>query len=158
MNQDTNQEILNELRKLRRQSQLSVYLSLLALAVLAAYVAFLRPQLVRSTGVRDILAKQSPAVAQDAPSGVWPSIEAALDRGDNKGALSIARGFVARQPNYHYAHATLGSVLMATGDFTNAETAYQRAVELLPVEENEKMLTAIRKRLARERATPAQRK
>lgn len=40
MNDDINQEILAELRKLRRQSQVSVYMSLLALAVLAAYVAF----------------------------------------------------------------------------------------------------------------------
>ena len=101
MSEDINQEILAELRKLRRQSQLSVYMSLLALAVLAAYVAFLRPQIVRSTTVRDILAKQSPAVAQDAPSGVWPSIEAALDRGDNKSALSIARGFVYATTKRH---------------------------------------------------------
>lgn len=87
---------------------------------------------------------------------MWSSIELALDRGDNKSALSIARGCVTRQPNYHYAYATLGSVFVAIGDFTNAESAYMRSVELLPVEENEKILTAIRKRLARERAAPAQ--
>ena len=158
MNEDINQEILNELRKLRRQSQISVYMSLLALAVLAGYFAFLRPQLYRTSAVREILATQRPAATPEAPAAVWSSIESALDRGDNKSALSIARGYVARQPGYHYAHATLGSVYVATGDLTNAEVAYCRAVELYPIEEHEKPLAAIRKRLARERAGQGQSK
>lgn len=102
--------------------------------------------------MRDILATQQQGEAPPAQASAWAGIESALDRGENQRALSIARGFAARQPNFHYSHACLGSVYVAAGDFTNAETAYSRAVELYPSEENEKALAAIRKRLARERA------
>ena len=70
--------------------------------------------------------------------------------------LSLAQSFVARLPNYHYTHACLGGVYVAMNDFTNAEAAYVRAVELYPAEEHEKALAAVRKRLARERGTQAQ--
>ena len=149
MNEDINQEILHELRRLRRSSQCSVYLCLLAFGVLAAYVAFVRPQLPRSRFARDVDAyqrtQQLPADSGDA----WTDIQAVLDRGDNQKALSLAKAFVTRQPSYHYSHATLGSVYVAMNDFTNAEAAYVRAVELYPAEEHEKALAAIRKRLAR---------
>src|SRR6266540_3734068 len=146
MNGDINQEILNELRRLRRLSQWSVYLCLLVLGVFAAYITFFRPQLLRSRSARDSQAT------------VWSSIEAALDRCDNQRALSIAQSFVQRQPGYHYAHAILGSVYVAMSDFTNAEAAYVRAFELYPTAEHEKALAAIRQRLARERAKEAQAK
>jgi cytochrome c-type biogenesis protein CcmH/NrfG len=156
MNEDINQEILQELRRLRRSSQWSVYLCLLAFCVLAAYFVLFRPQLVRSRFAHDLdayqRAQQPPADSSDA----WTGIQAALDRGDNQRALSLAKSFVARQPAYHYSHATLGSVYVAMNDFTNAEAAYTRAVDLYPVEEHEKALGAIRKRLARERGAQAQ--
>lgn len=155
MNEDTNQEMLQELRRLRRASQWSVYLCLLALAGLAAYFAFVRPQSGRSRFARDVDAYQrapEPAESGDA----WTEIQPVLDRGDNQKALALARSFVTRQPSYHYSHAILGSVYVAMNDFTNAEAAYARAVELYPAEEHEKALVAIRKRLVRERSTPAQ--
>jgi len=149
MNEDINQEILSELRRLRRSSQWSVYMCVLAFAVLAAYFAFVRPQLGRSRFARDVDAYQR-AQQPSADSGdVWTDIQAVLDRGDNQKALALAKSFVTRQPSYHYSHATLGSVYVAMNDFTNAESAYARAVELYPVEEHEKALAAIRKRLAR---------
>lgn len=155
MNEDINQDILQELRRLRRSSQWSVYLCLLAFAALAAYFAFVRPQLTRSRFAHDADAyrrtQQQPADSGDA----WSDIMAAVDRGDNQTALSLAKSFVARQPTYHYSSATLGSVYVAMNDFTNAEAAYARAVELYPVEEHEKALAAIRKRLARERGAQA---
>ncbi len=158
MNGDINQEILNELRRLRRLSQWSVYLCLLVLGVFAAYITFFRPQLLRSRSARDAQATVRQGSAPDSQETVWSSIEAALDRGDNQRALSIAQSFVQRQPGYHYAHAILGSVYVAMSDFTNAEAAYVRAFELYPTAEHEKALAAIRQRLARERAKEAQAK
>lgn len=158
MNEDINREILNELRKLRRWSQGSVYLGLLALGVLAAYIAFYRPQLLRSRSAHDPQATLRQGSAQESQETVWSSIETALDRGDNQRALSIAQSFVQRQPGYHYAHAILGSVYVAMSDFTNAEAAYVRAFELYPAAEHEKALAAIRQRLTRERAKEAQAK
>jgi cytochrome c-type biogenesis protein CcmH/NrfG len=141
MNEDVNQEILKELRRLRRSQEWSVYVVLLALAVLAAYLAFVRPHLF-------------PSRSANQAQSVWTKVTAALDRGDNENALSIAKDFVARQPRYDYAHALLGSVYVAVGDFTNAEAAYARAVQLYPDEANEKALTVVRKRLAGDQANP----
>jgi tetratricopeptide (TPR) repeat protein len=150
MNDDINQEILNELRRLRRSSQWSVYLCLLAFGVLAAYFVFIRPQLGRSRFARDVDSYQRVQQPSVENGDAWTDIQAALDRGDNQKALSLAKSFVARQSGYHYSHATLGSVYVAMNDFTNAEAAYARAVELYPVEEHEKALAAIRKRLAKD--------
>jgi Flp pilus assembly protein TadD len=143
------------LRKLRRSSQWSVYLGLLAFGVLAAFFVFARPQLLRSRFAREVEAyqrMQQPVGAAADTSDPWVQIQAALDRGDNREALSVAQSFVARVPGYHYSHACLGTVYIAMGDFTNAETAVARAVELYPCEEHEKALAAIRKRLARDKA------
>ena len=149
MNEDINQEILRELRRLRRSSQWSVYLCLLALGLLAAYFAFIRPQLVRSRFARDVDGYQRTQQPFANSGDPWADVRTALDRGDNQKALSLAKSLVARQPDDHYSHATLGSVHVAMNDFTNAEVPYARAVELYPVEDNEKALAAIRKRLAR---------
>jgi cytochrome c-type biogenesis protein CcmH/NrfG len=110
----------------------------------------------RSRSARDVDAYQRSQHASADSGDAWTDIQAALDRGDNQKALSLAKRFVARQPGYHYSHATLGSVYVAMNDFTNAESAYVRAVDLYPVEEHEKALAAIRKRLARERGAQAQ--
>ncbi len=149
MNEEINQEILIELRRMRRINQFAAYFMILFVAAGIAYAAWLHHERDRSRQAYD----RSRSSEQTPP---WQSIEVALDRGENTKALSIAQSFVARQPGYHYSHATLGSVYVAMGDFTNAEAAYARAVELYPSEENEKVLAAIRKGLARDRAVKSQ--
>jgi cytochrome c-type biogenesis protein CcmH/NrfG len=62
--------------------------------------------------------------------------------------MSMAQEGAARQPNYYYGHAYLGSIYLAMDDLTNAEAEYLRAYELFPNEANEKNLTAVRKRIA----------
>ncbi|HEU0009587.1 MAG TPA: hypothetical protein VFT34_07215 [Verrucomicrobiae bacterium] len=158
MNEDTNQEILKELRSLRRHSQFSAYVGVLIVAVGIGYVSWLRweRQSAWRANYQTRTAPPPQNAVKDTQEGVWPSIDAALDRGDNQKALSIAQNFVARQPGYYYSHASLGNVYLAMNDFTNAETAYLRAVQLYPAEEYEKALTAIRKRLARDRGSEAQ--
>ena len=156
MNEDINREILTELRSLRRLAQWSVWLSVLAFAVLAVYFGFGRQQLLRSRFAREVDASHRAPQPTADTGDAWTDIQASLDRGDNQKALSVAQRFVTRQPSYHYSHASLGSVYVAMNDFTNAEAAYARAVELYPVEEHEKALVAIRKRLARERANQTQ--
>ena len=151
MNEDINQKILSELRSLRRLAQWSVWLSALAFVVLAVYFSFARSQLLRSRFAREVDASQR-AVQPTADTGdAWSDIQAALDRGDTQKALFLAKGFVARVPSYHYPHACLTTVYVAMNDFTNAEAACIRAVELYPCEEHEKALAAIRKRLVKER-------
>ena len=158
MNEDTNQEILSELRSLRRSTQVSAFLAIIVLALGIGYVTWLRLEQKRASQARyqSRSATPSQSAAQDTQEGVWTSIDAALDRGDNQKALSIAQSFVARQPGYYYSHASLGNVYLAMNDFTNAEAAYLHAVQLYPAEEYEKALAAIRKRLARDRGSEAQ--
>ena len=157
MNDDLNKEILSELRRLRCLVQTSVWLSVLAFAVLVVYFVYARPQILRSRSVRAVDGYQQRAEQpSDDTSDPWTGIQAALDHGEYQKALSLAQQFIARQSNYHYSHATLGSVYVAMNDFTNAEAAYLRAVELYPAEEHEKALAAIRKRLARDAAPTSQ--
>ena len=146
MNEDINQEILSELRRMRRSSEVAVYFAIVFVVAGVGYVAWLRHERERSSQAY----YQSRSSAQ---TSAWQGTESALDRGDNAKALSIAQSFAARQPAYHYAHACLGSVYVAMGDFTNAEAAYARAVELYPDENHKKALAAIRKGLAGQRAT-----
>jgi|ERR1043166_6529800 cytochrome c-type biogenesis protein CcmH/NrfG len=155
MNDEINQEILNELRSLRRHSQVAFYISLLFMAVAIGGVTWLRLERFWR-GYSQPRSAAPSGISAQAQETAWPGIAAALDQGDNQKALALAQSFVARQPGYHYAHATLGSVYVAMGNFTNAEAAYLRAIELYPDEENEKALAAIRKRLARERGTQVQ--
>ncbi len=57
---------------------------------------------------------------------------------------------LAKYPQDYYGHEYLGNIYLALGDSARAEQEYARAYELLPSENNEKMLTAIRKRRANE--------
>ena len=151
MNQDINAEILAELRSIRRHTQYESCFMIVAALVLIAYMTWSAMERRRTWQG----ASQPAAQRQNSsPQEVWPNVDAALDQGENKKALSIAQEFVARQPQYYYSHATLGTVYVAIGDYTNAEAAYARAVELYPDEHNEKALIAIRKRLARAVAAP----
>jgi len=77
----------------------------------------------------------------------WSKVRAAEDQEDFQKALSVAKGLVARQPDYAYGHNFLGYIYMAMGDVTNAETEYSRACALFPSDEYQKDLAAVRKRL-----------
>jgi Flp pilus assembly protein TadD len=126
-----------------------------ALAALAAYFAFVRPQLLRSRAARDVQSHYTqPSSAAAAEVGdAWSQIQAYLDRGEYSTALSMARAMTNRAATDPFAYACLGRVYLAMGDITNAEALAVRAYELYPIDENEKALAAIRKRIARERDT-----
>jgi tetratricopeptide (TPR) repeat protein len=127
MSEDINQEILAELRKLKR-----VFYLILVFIIVGAVPAF----------YQDL----SRGFSQAAPS--WERVRTAMGRQDFPAALSMAEALVASQPNYYYGHAYLGAIYLATGDVKNAEAQYSRAHELFPSEENEKDLAAVRKRVA----------
>lgn len=151
MNEDVNAEILAELRSLRRHSQYGSYASFLFVLVAVAFLSWW--VLERQRG--GALASRPKPASTFSSGEVWSRVSDALDEGDNEKAVSIAKDFVTRRPNYWYAHDTLGATYVAMGDFTNAEPAYARAVELYPDEETEKTLAAIRRRLANDRARGA---
>ena len=124
MSENNNQDLLIELRKLKR-----VFYVILVLIILGSVPAFY-------AGFTRGLSK----------ADSWDQVTAAMKRQDFSGALSMAQALVARQPNYYYGHAYLGTIYLAMGDLTNAEAQYSRAYELFPNEENDKDLAAVRKR------------
>ena len=126
MSEDINQEILAELRKLKR-----VFYVILVFIILGALPAFYAGFTRGYSQVNS-----------------WDRVRTAMSRQDFPAALSMAQALVARQPDYYYGHAYLGAIYLAMGDVTNAETQYSRAYELFPNEESQKDLAAVRKRLA----------
>ena len=126
MNEDINQEIVVELRKLKRV----VYL-ILVFIIVGSVPAFY-------AGLTRGLSK----------ADSWDQITTAMRRQDFPKALSMGQALVASQPNYYYGHAYLGAIYLAMGDVTNAETQYSRAYELFPNEESDKDLAAVRRRKA----------
>ena len=132
MSEDLNQEILAELRKLKR-----VFYLILAFIVVGSMPAFY------SAFTRGSLAPDS-----------WDRVPKAMGRQDFPAALSMAQALAARQPGYYYAHAYLGAIYLAVGDVANSEAQYSRAYELFPNEESEKDLAAVRKRLAAAHTQP----
>jgi Flp pilus assembly protein TadD len=151
MNEDVSAEILAELRSLRRLSQYGAYSSFFFVLVA---VAFLSWWVLDGQRGRALTSQPKPASTFSSDK-VWSQISAALDEGDNGKAIAIANDFVTRRPNYYYAHEILGTTYIEMSDFTNAESAYVRAVELYPNEATEKTLAAIRKRLANDRTRGA---
>ena len=58
---------------------------------------------------------------------------------------------IHKYPDDYYGYTYLGYIYLATGDVQNAETSYRTACELLPTEENERILAAIEKRIMRQK-------
>src|SRR6266849_5874914 len=132
MSEDLNQEILAELRKLKRVFYLIVIL-IVVVSMPAFYSAFTRGSM--------------------APDS-WDRVTKAMSRQDFPAALSMAQALAARQPDYYYGHGYLGAIYLAMGDVTNSEAQYSRAYELFPNEESEKDSAAVRKRLAAAHTQP----
>jgi tetratricopeptide (TPR) repeat protein len=124
MSEDINQEILVELRKLKR-----VFYLILVIIVVGSAPAFY------AEFTRGLSKANS-----------WDQVTTAMRRQDFQKALSMGQALVASQPNYYYGHAYLGAIYLAMGDVTNAEAHYSRAYELFPNEESDKDLAAVRKR------------
>ena len=125
MSDDINQEILAELRKVRRMFYLTLAFVIIG-ALPTFYQGFSRGR------------------SQATPS--WQRVTTAMQRQEFSTAMSMAQTLVASQPNYYYGHAYLGAIYLAMGDVKNAEAHYSRAYELFPNEESEKDLSAVRKR------------
>ena len=125
MSEDINQEILKELQKSRRSNQ--VLMAVIAIVLLLVSVSHQKPA---------------------EPDHSWTAVQTAVKQLDYSRALTMAQANVARQPSDYYGHSYLGFIYLAMGDVTNSEAEYSRAYQLFPSEDNEKSLSAVRKRLA----------
>lgn len=124
MSEDTNQDILAELRKLKR-----IFYAMLVVLILMAIPPFYY------------------GFTQDSPNS-WDRVTTLMRRQNFPAALSEAQSLVRQQPDYPYGHAWLGAIYLAMNDLTNSEAEYSRAYQLFPSDEYEKDLAAVRKRMA----------
>jgi cytochrome c-type biogenesis protein CcmH/NrfG len=138
MNDDVNLRILSELRLLRQSSNFA----LVVCAVLVVGVAIYLPLRYGS------LSSRQPAQTQ---TDSWEAVRTAIDHIDYDKASAIAERILKRYPNDYYGYSYLGSIALAADRIEEAERHFARAYELLPSEENEKMLRAVRKRIESER-------
>lgn len=130
MSDDTNLAILTELRKLKR-----IFYAMLVVFILACITLFIVGPTHDS-------------------SDSWERVTTAMRHQNFLAALSMAQALVRQQPDYYYGHAYLGAVYLAMDDVTNAEAQYSKAYQLFPNEENEKDLSAVRKRMGAKPAMP----
>ena len=125
MSEDINQEILKELQKSRRSSQMLLGFIGIVLLIVS-------------------YSRQKPSE----PTHSWSAVQTAIQQLDYPKALSLAQANVALLPSDYYGHSYLGIIYLAMGDITNSEAEYFRAYQLFPSEDNDKNLAAVRKRLA----------
>ncbi len=128
MNEELNQQLLQELRKLRRLVQIALCACILLFAFTVAMSTSRKLSQVDS----------------------WTAVRAALDQGDYEKASNITQRLIVKRPNDYDGYTYLGYIALATGDLKSAETNYARAYALLPSEENEKTLNAVRLRAKKE--------
>ncbi len=138
MNEDVKQ-ILAELRKLRQINQAASIISVVALLTVVAFYGWYRTHTYPSWSTPGRNQVDS-----------WQAVRSAMDHFEYERAADIAQRIVQKTPNDYYGYAYLGNIALAAGKVTEAEKYYVRADELLPNEQNEKTLAAIRTRLTRE--------
>ncbi len=126
MDSDINQQILDELRKLRKANQLGMMIALGLSVALCAWI-----------------------YSREADNP-WRDVSLAMRQSDYQKALKVAEKLATEHPSDYYAHEYLGNIYLALGDAVHAEAEYSRAYGLLPSEDMQKKLDAVRKRLGNE--------
>jgi cytochrome c-type biogenesis protein CcmH/NrfG len=130
MENDTNQQILAELRSMRKWNQWGIIVTLLLL-VGACIFAYVKAQHRASTDP-------------------WAQVRAAINQENLPKALDLAQKKVAQRPNDYYGYWYLGSIYFCMDNVKKAESEYARAYELYPSNDLEIILKTVRKRLKNE--------
>ena len=125
MENNINQEILEELRKLRKMSQWTSIIAVLGLVAVCVW----------------LFVRVPPRQANP-----WSDISAAIHRYDYQTALKLTQELAAAHTDDYYPHYYLGYIYFTMGDLARAEAEYSRAYELWPSEEMQKKVEAVRKR------------
>jgi cytochrome c-type biogenesis protein CcmH/NrfG len=137
VSEDTNQEILAELRKLTQINQRAYYLLIVIVIAVAATIFF-----EKKTHQQD----------------PWKNVNLAWDQQDYSEALSLAQNILSKDTNNAWGHEYLGNIYFRMGDITNAEAAYKQAYQLYPSKTYEDNIQTIEKRIAMEHSEQSQSK
>ena len=150
MNDDIGQQILAELREQTRrtiQANRSALILLLFIAIAVGAYAYVKIRLNSHP-------RQTRQQHEEQPL-CWQAVDSAMERLDYDKALSLAQRITAANPDYYYGHLYLGNIHLARGQLDKAESEYSRAYELFPSDDNEKYLSALRKRRERQSTSPS---
>ena len=128
MDNEINQQILKEVRSLRKAFQWGTAVSLVVLLLVFGWAVWLI---------------HSRRASEASP---WAEVTAAMRRYDYPKALQVAQQLAAAHPDDYYSHYYLGWIYLEMDDLARAEPEYARAYELWPSEDLQKKLAAVRKR------------
>jgi tetratricopeptide (TPR) repeat protein len=81
----------------------------------------------------------------------WYDVERNVRLGDFEKAIALGEELIAKTPQYSEAHQRLAGAYLAAGNIEKAKEHYAEAFRLFPSEENEKLLSAIEKRIKPEK-------
>jgi len=81
----------------------------------------------------------------------WYDVERSVRLGDFEKAIAVGEELIVKTPQYPQAHQRLAGAYLAAGNLEKAREHYSESFRLFPSEENEKLLSAIEKRIKAEK-------
>ena len=144
-----NESILTELRKIGAWADMQRKIakwSLIVAAVLVPCIIIFGVVMENlfKTNMEDL---QSP---EKAAKPTWYDVDRNVRACDFDEAIRVGEELIKKSPQYSEGHRRLASAYLAAGKIKEARAHYAEAVRLFPSEENEKLLTAIDKRIKEE--------
>lgn len=138
-----NEEILAELRKISAWADLHRKITKGSLILLAVFIpALIGIGILMERRLKTNLENEVSPRQQD-----WYDVEHSVRLGDFEKAIAIGEELILKTPQYAEAHQRLAGAYLASGNLEKAKEHYAEAFRLLPSEQNEKMLSAVEKRV-----------
>jgi len=140
-----NQAILKELQNHTRYLRQGTIMSVIVIVALIAFISLSAYRVLTVTKGHEKKSENKADVLS------WNQVQPLMEQANYDEALKIAHSLLQKSPGDWYANSYMASIYIARGDLANAEKYYAIAYQLLPSEDNEKMLTAVRKRINSEK-------
>ena len=146
-----NEPILAELRKISAwadmQRKMAKWSLIVASVLFPALIVF---GLLMEHRVETTVEQATPEPKED-----WYDVDLNVHRGDFDKAIQIGERLISKTPAYPEAHRRLAGAYLAAGKLEKAREHFAEAFRLFPSDENEKLLTAIDRRIKNESPKPA---
>ena len=143
---DDNESILAELKKIsawadsqRRITKWSLVTVVILLAAMLVFAVFWEMHEKANLEAATVLPK-----AEDM---TWGDVDSNIRRANADEAIRIGEELIQKMPNYAEGHRRLASAYLAAGKIEQAREHFVQAFHLFPSDENEKLVTAIDKRI-----------
>lgn len=139
----SNEEVLAELRKISAWADLQRKITRWSLILLAGFV-------VVAIGIFMLMNRPLNTNVDNTPSphqSDWYDVDRDVRLGDFDKAITLGEELILKTPQSPEAHARLARAYLAAGNLDKAKEHYAAAFRLFPSDENEKLLSAIEKRI-----------